>query len=92
MSNEPETSTSATNDERVASGSRTRSCAARGCGVQVPPKMLMCRKHWYMVPVFLRRAVWAAYRPGQEHDGNPSETYLSVMRAAVEAVAEREGR
>lgn len=65
-------------------------CHAENCIVPVPPKMLMCRKHWYMVPATLRRAVWAEYRPGQEIDKRPSSEYLSVMRAAIEAVAEKE--
>lgn len=65
-------------------------CHAESCQVPVPPKMLMCRKHWYMVPAPLRREVWRVYRPGQEIDKNPSSEYLDVMRAAIDAVAEKE--
>lgn len=65
-------------------------CHAENCTVPVPPKMLMCRRHWYMVPVALRRAVWAEYRPGQEIDKRPSADYMAVQRAAIEAVAEKE--
>jgi hypothetical protein len=65
-------------------------CHATGCQVPVPPKMLMCRKHWYMVPSPLRREVWRLYRPGQEIDKRPSPEYLDVMQAAIDAVAEKE--
>lgn len=65
-------------------------CHAEGCRVVVNPKILMCRRHWFQVPAQLRRAVWREYRPGQEVDKRPSPEYLSVMRAAIEAVAEKE--
>lgn len=65
-------------------------CHAENCQAPVPPKMLMCRKHWWMVPAPLRREVWRCYRPGQEIDKRPSAEYLDVMRAAIEAVAVRE--
>ena len=67
-------------------------CHAEKCTVPVPPKMLMCRPHWYRVPAHLRRAVWAEYRPGQEIDKRPTAEYLAVMRAAIESVAEKERR
>ena len=65
-------------------------CHAMRCETPVPPKMLMCRRHWFMVPASLRRAVWAAYRPGQEITKTPSEGYLDVMLAAIEAVDNKE--
>lgn len=67
-------------------------CHAEGCNVAVPPKMLMCRRHWFQVPKQLRDAVWAEYRPGQEVDKQPSDEYMQVAIAAIAAVAEREGR
>lgn len=66
-------------------------CHAEGCSVPVPPRMLMCRRHWFMVPKPLRDAVWAEYRPGQEIDKRPSDAYMEVQQAAVRAVAEKEG-
>lgn len=65
-------------------------CHAINCRVPVPPKMLMCRLHWYMVPTHLRRAVWAEYVPGQEITKTPTPEYLAVMEAAIAAVAEKE--
>ena len=66
-------------------------CHAEQCNTPVPPKMFMCRKHWYTVPKPLRDAIWAEYRPGQEIDKRPSDAYMEVARAAIAAVAEREG-
>jgi len=65
-------------------------CHAVGCPVEVPPSLLMCRKHWYMVPADLRCAVWREYRRGQEIDKQPSEAYLRVMYQAIRAVAKKE--
>jgi hypothetical protein len=67
-------------------------CHAIGCNVPVPPKMLMCKPHWYMVPPELRAAVWREYRKGQEIRKDPTRAYLVVMRQAIEAVAEKEGK
>lgn len=67
-------------------------CHATGCEEPVPPVMLMCRKHWYMVPKGIQRRVWAHYRHGQEIRKDPSEEYLDAMRAAIQAVEQKEGR
>lgn len=67
-------------------------CHAAGCTAVVPPAMLMCRMHWFMVPKPLRQAVWRLYRRGQEVTKDPTPDYLAVARAAIDAVAQREGR
>lgn len=67
-------------------------CHADGCNVPVPPSMLMCKKHWYMVPKDIRDAVWREYVPGQEVSKTPSENYMRAYRKAVNAVAAKEGR
>lgn len=67
-------------------------CHAYGCPVPVPPKMLMCLKHWRMVPRDLQKLVWATYRPGQEDDKNPSVEYIFAQQMAIKAVREREGK
>lgn len=66
------------------------SCHARNCGIQVPPKLFMCRKHWFMVPKYLRDSIWATYTPGQESRKRPSAAYLAVTREAVKVVADLE--
>lgn len=67
-------------------------CHAIGCEKPVPPKMLMCLKHWRMVPAENQRNIWATYRPGQESDKGPSLLYLVNQRLACAAVAEKEGK
>jgi hypothetical protein len=52
------------------------------CTVEVPPKMWGCKKHWFRLPQRIRTAIWAAYRPGQEVDKNPSEAYLDAAMKA----------
>lgn len=67
-------------------------CHAIGCDAEVPPAILMCRRHWFAVPGPLRKRVWRLYRPGQEVTKEPSPEYLAAARAAIEAVAAKEGR
>lgn len=66
-------------------------CHALKCNVPVPPEMLMCRKHWFMVPKNLRDEVWRTYRQGQEITKDPTGYYLDAMNAAINAVADKEG-
>ncbi len=67
-------------------------CHARGCTVEVKPEMLMCLRHWRMVPRAIQRAVWAAYRPGQCDDKSPSDAWMRAADAAIGAVASKEGQ
>lgn len=57
---------------------RAHHCHWPGCTGQVPPALWGCRRHWYMLPKWLRDKVWQAYRPGQEIDMRPSREYLAV--------------
>lgn len=66
-------------------------CHARGCNTAVPPRMLMCKRHWYMVPYDLRQEVWEEYVPGQEISKTPTPEYLDVAQKAVLEVARKEG-
>lgn len=70
----------------------THTCHAEGCNVPVPPNLFMCRKHWFTVPLKLRSDVWRNYRRGQEVDKQPSDAYMAAARAAIESVAQKEGR
>ena len=58
-------------------------CHATGCSTAVPPKMFMCRSHWFALPKALRDAIWRTYRPGQEITKTPSPEYLEAARAAI---------
>lgn len=66
-------------------------CHARGCIVALPPKMFMCRKHWFMLPKAMRDAVWAEHRPGQRIGKDPTAAYLRVTRICIECIAEGPG-
>ena len=68
----------------------SHTCHARGCTTPVKPELLMCFKHWRMVPRLLQRAVWRAYRSGQCDDKRPSEAWHQAADAAIRAVAEKE--
>lgn len=67
-------------------------CHAEGCVVHVPPRLLMCARHWRMVPKRLRDALWAVYVPGQEDRKDPTGEYITVARQCIDAVAVTEGR
>ena len=70
---------------------RGHTCHALGCERNVPPRLHMCPQHWRMVPKAKQRALWAAYRPGQELRMDPTAEYLRAAAACVRAVAEAEG-
>lgn len=70
----------------------THRCHAIGCDAEVPPALFMCRAHWFDVPKPLRKEVWRTYRRGQEITKDPSREYLAAAKAAIRAVAEKEGR
>jgi len=65
-------------------------CHVPRCAVVVPPKFLMCRRHWNLVPDAAKKAVWMYYRPGQEVDKNPSDAYLRAAAEAITAVEDIE--
>lgn len=67
-------------------------CHARDCGKPVKPELLMCARHWRLVPKVIQRAVWAAYRPGQCDDKRPSREWHRAADAAIGYVARAEGR
>lgn len=62
-------------------------CHAHGCNTPVPPRMFMCRRHWFSLRKPMRDAIWREYRPGQENDKRASLRYLAVQRRAVGEVA-----
>ena len=41
-------------------------CAAEGCDVLKASHLLMCLKHWWMLPANLKEAVYDTYRDMQE--------------------------
>lgn len=65
-------------------------CHAIDCIAIVPPKLLMCAKHWRMVPRDLQMAVYREYVPGQEITKTPTQAYLAAAAAAINAVWAKE--
>lgn len=54
------------------------------------PELLMCLKHWRMVPRDIQRQVWAHYRPGQCDDKQFSKAWSDAADAAILAVYRKE--
>lgn len=67
-------------------------CHARGCEEVVPPRMFMCRKHWYMLTSGMRDKIWLYYAPGQERRKDPSPEYVAHASVCVKFVAQLEHR
>jgi hypothetical protein len=65
-------------------------CHAKRCMTVVPPRLLMCTRHWRMVSYPLQRAVWQHYRKGQETDKRPTPEYLAAAKNACDYVEELE--
>lgn len=67
-----------------------RLCYANDCHATVSPNLLMCRRHWFMVPARLRAQVWALYREGVSNGNHPTREYVVVINQARDAVAREE--
>jgi hypothetical protein len=65
-------------------------CHARNCSTAVPPELLMCAKHWRMVPKPMQQDVWRNYRRGQCDDMRPSRAWHDAADAAITFVAKKE--
>lgn len=59
-------------------------CHHPSCDVPVPPSLLACRPHWYMLPQELRDEIWRTYRKGQDRDKRPSLEYLATVEKCQE--------
>jgi len=69
----------------------THTCHTVGCDVEIPPKMLMCKRHWYELPREDRDLVWSLYEPGQEITKTPSAEYIREVFKIIARQAERLG-
>ena len=61
----------------------THTCHASDCKISVPPRMFMCRAHWFAPPKAMRDEIWAVYVPGQEQRKDPSLEYIEVARRCI---------
>lgn len=65
-------------------------CHADNCTTHVPPRMFMCKHHWYMLTKAERDSLWAVYVPGQERRMDPSDEYIDTAFHLIDLVRERE--
>jgi hypothetical protein len=61
----------------------SHTCHAPDCNTEVPPKMFMCKKHWFTLRKPIRDAIWQEYRSGQEVSKKPTFRYLAVQQLAI---------
>lgn len=61
----------------------THKCPVEGCNIRTPHHILMCSKHWRMVPPDLQRQVFAAWNRGRVAN---LQDYLAVRAEAVRSV------
>jgi hypothetical protein len=73
--------------EPTEQDSAAHRCHAWACAEKVPPELLMCRRHWRMVPSTIQDEVWQHYRPGQCRDRQPSRAWHIAADAAIAYVA-----
>lgn len=61
------------------------------CKRVISTRLLMCPKHWRMVPGELQSALWRAFRARSDHDRLPvlSRSYLEAREACIVAVREK---
>jgi hypothetical protein len=87
---EPQSRPVETPAEHEANPLLEHGCHAEGCDTPVDATLLMCTKHWRMVPLALQQKVWRHYRAGQEQDKQPSAEYLEAAKNAIAAVKQAE--
>lgn len=67
-------------------------CHAVACYKEVPRKMFMCKVHWFMVSMALRKRIWDAFDEKQlTGEITPSKEWLVAAHLACEEVAKKEG-
>ncbi len=57
-------------------------CPAPGCPKAMPPDILACKPHWFMLPKELRDRIWKYYKRGQDI-GSASEEYKAALQDAI---------
>lgn len=68
-------------------------CPAAGCSLEIPFTMLMCRRHWALVPKPIQTEVYRAYTEHRRrHTYSAAIAHADICRHAVFAVAKIEGK
>lgn len=67
-------------------------CAATGCSARLPHRLLMCAKHWRLVPGPLQSKLYRAYRKA-DTTGRAvlSQLYVDAVAERVAAVEDATG-
>jgi len=71
---------------------RAHKCRAKDCTLIVPGHILMCRRHWFMVPAPVRAIVLAEWSKVQSGDMKLTNEYLMAVWGAQLHVLAREGK
>jgi len=67
----------------------SHTCHAIGCNIQVPPKMFMCKSHWFALPKSMRDEIWKHYMPGQENSKTPTSEYINIATKCIDYIREK---
>lgn len=67
---------------------KKRPCRHPTCTRVVPAQMWGCRDHWFALPRYIRDAISAAYRRGQEFS-EPSLAYRQADQAAQDWIRQQ---
>lgn len=70
---------------------KTHECFAHGCTEQVKPSLLMCPRHWRMVPRPLQTTIHVLYRRQVKGEDVSEEAWQARFQAVV-SVADAEGK
>ncbi len=66
-------------------------CAAPGCHAQIPPHLVMCQRHWFMLPRGTRQAINDVYQRGPTGGRSTDPRFLALVQDAAAWLAEHEG-
>jgi hypothetical protein len=67
-------------------------CHAPECHIEIPRSMLMCKKHWVMVPLPIQKRVYKHFRVEQLRNEKPTIDWMWAASDAQTAVAHKLGR
>lgn len=65
-------------------------CEAEGCLCVVPSEMLMCRRHWRMVPKRNQEEVWLYWKQVERGVYGAAELHRIAKSNAIESVRKQE--
>lgn len=69
------------------SNTTSRQCPIAGCGLDIPMNVVMCGKHWRMVPRSTQQAVYRAWGSRRKHGTDSTiAQHEATKRLAIEGV------